>query len=128
MQRMLDAAAGFQRLGAFVGNDQARQDPCGVARLQMRFQAVGEGVDVDHRDLDTDLRQAIEHMVDQRPAADLDQRLGPVVGQGAHTGAQTGGQHHGDFWRAHGRASAGTCRSNQAFMPARVGSARQLSR
>ena len=67
---------------------------------------VGEVVHVDHRALDAGFGQTVEHVVDQRLAADFDQRLGPPVGERAHARAEAGGKHHG----AAGRWSAWPCR------------------
>src|ERR1043166_126044 len=42
---------------------------------EMALDLVGEVMDVDHRALDALLGQPVEHVIDQRLAADLDQRL-----------------------------------------------------
>ena len=73
----------------------------------------GEPVDIDHRARHARIGQPVQHMVDQGLAAHLHQRLGPVVGQGPHAGAEPGGQHHRGLRTGHRRASTGTCRSNQ---------------
>ena len=87
---------------------------CGAR--EVRFQPVGEGVDIDHRALDPGLGQPVEHVVDQGLAGDLDQGLGPVVGQRPHAGAEAGGQHHGGLrGGVIARTSGGTWRSNQAL-------------
>ena len=56
----------------------------GVSRAaQMRFQHVGEMVDVHHHDLHACLVQAIEREIDQRPAADLHDGFGIVAVSGS---------------------------------------------
>ena len=114
----LESAAGLQQLGALVGND----DPgAASARCQMRLQPVGEPVDIDHRHFDARVGQPVQHVVDQGPPSDLDEGLGPVVGQGAHAGAEAGGEDHGCLRTGHARSSAGTCLSNQRATPSRPG-------
>jgi hypothetical protein len=132
-QGVLDAASGLQGLGALVGNDDVRQRMGLGAAEQMGFQPVGEVVDIDHGGLDPGGGQAVQHVVDQRLAADVDQGLGPVIGERAHAGAQARSQDHGDLGRlvggrAHRRNSEGTCVSNHAFSPAIAGSSRFRSR
>jgi hypothetical protein len=117
------AAAGLQQHVAFVGNDDVRL----ASTLQMGLQPVGEGVDVDHRPGDALLQKAVQHVIDQHAAANLHQRLGPVVGQRSHPRAETGGQHHGRDGRAHDRVSVGACRSNQRLSPSMPGCARLRS-
>ena len=70
-QRPLDAAAGLKQRVALVGDDDLRR----AAGLQMRLDPVGEMVDVDDGRLDAGRGEAVEAMVDQRAAADLDERL-----------------------------------------------------
>ncbi len=124
-----DPAAGLERprVAALVGYGDVGPAP---AAGEMGDQGVGEGVDVDHRPLHPRLGQAVEHVVDQRLAADLDQGLGSVVGEGAHPGAEPSGQHHGGprDRAGHARAPSGTCRSNQALSGRSAGSCRFRSR
>ncbi len=93
----------------------------------MRFEAVGEGVDIDDGGSHAGIAQARQHVVDQHLAADLDQGLGAVVGQGAHAGAQARRQHHGGG-RLHRRLQVGAYFSIQAFSGARSGRAISVSR
>ena len=66
-------------------------------------------VDDDRDSVNAHGAKTFEGVVDQGPAGDLDQGLGPVVGQRAHARAEPGGQHHGGLGGlAHERASAGT--------------------
>ncbi len=95
---------------------------------QMGFKAIGESMDIDHGGLDTDRFKPIQNVVDERPTANFDQGLGPIVGQRPHPRAQSRGHHHGGGRTAQARASAGTYRSNQVFRPANDGSARLRSR
>ena len=49
---------------------------CGLrARGEMPLDLVGEVVNIDDRALDAGFRQPVEHVIDQRLAGDLDQRL-----------------------------------------------------
>ena len=50
----------------------------------MRFDATGEVVDVDDGPPDADLRQPIEAMVDQCPAANFDERFRGRGGERPH--------------------------------------------
>ena len=61
----------------------------------MGLHAVGEIVDIDHSRGDARARQPLQHVVHQGLAANLDKGLGPVLGQGSHSGAEAGGQDHG---------------------------------
>ena len=77
---------------AFVRNDdRGRVAP----RAQMRLQHVGEVVHVDHHLLHAGLVQAVEGEVDERPAADLDQRLRHRRSERQHALAKTRGKHDG---------------------------------
>ena len=71
-QRLGDAAAGAEQLAALVGDDDLRA-LCATARW--RSICVGEVMHIDHRALDAGVGQPVEHVVDQRLAADCDQRL-----------------------------------------------------
>ena len=122
--RLLQAAAGLQRFGALVGDQDAR----GLARRQMRFELVGEGMNIDHGGLDPRIDQTVKRVVDQGAAGNHDQGLGPVVGQGPHAHAEAGGQHHGGFRPAHACGSRTTLRANQALSGAISGASRQRSR
>ena len=61
---------------------------------QMLLQQIRQIMAVDHDIGDTGIRQPIKRMVDQGLAPHLDQRLWPVPRQGAHTGAEPGGEQH----------------------------------
>jgi hypothetical protein len=102
-QRLDHAATGAEKLVALVGDHDARPLACGEVALDL----VGEVVDVDDRALDPLLGEAIEHVVDQRLAADRDQRLGMRPLNGAHARAESGREHHralrwGRDWRQSG--------------------------
>jgi len=90
-QRFGDTPAGAHEGGALIGDGDARLR----APLYMLLDLVGKVVHVDHRALDPGLRQTIEHVIDQRLAGDLHQRLGDLAIEGTHAGAEAGGQHHG---------------------------------
>ena len=70
-QGFLDAAAGPQQQPAFVGNHDLRT----LARREMLLHLFGEVVHIDHSLLDAGVGEPVEHMIDQRPARDLDQRF-----------------------------------------------------
>ena len=70
-QRLDHAAAGAEQQAALVGDDDLRLR----ARGEMALDLLGEVMHVDHRALDARFRQPVEHVIDQRLAADLDQRL-----------------------------------------------------
>ena len=72
---------------------------CGAAG-EVALDLIGEMMHVHHRALDTLLGEAIEHIVDQRLAADLHQRLGDLPAERPHAGAEPGGEHHGAFRRS----------------------------
>ena len=122
---LLQPAAGLQQFGALVGDDDRRAT---TARRQMGLQPVGEPVHIDHGAGDPGLGQPVQHVIDQGPPGQLDQGLGPVVGQGAHTGAEAGGEHHGggggSLGSGHRRLASGTWRSNQVATPSRPGAVR----
>ncbi len=65
-QRLDDAAAGAEQLAALVGDHDLRPLP----RREMALDLVGEVMHVDHRALDAGVGQPVEHVVDQRLAAD----------------------------------------------------------
>ena len=90
-QRLDHAAAGVEQVRALVGNDDARLAPAGDMVLDL----VGEMMDVDDRSLDAGRGQAVEHIVEQRLAADRDQRLGRAIGERPHAHAVAGRQNHG---------------------------------
>ena len=90
-QRLDHAAAGVEQLGALVGDHDLRPR----ARGEMPFDLVGEVMHVDHGALDAGLGQPVEHVVDQRLAGDLHQRLRHRVGDRPHALAEAGGEHHG---------------------------------
>ena len=69
---------------------------------QMTLDLVGQVMDIDHRALDADGREPVEHVVDQRLVADLDQRLRDRAVERPHPRAKAGRKHHGVFWRGHG--------------------------
>ena len=56
-------------------------------------------VGVDHDGLDPGLDQVVERVVEQRAAAERQQRLGGGVGQRPHARAEAGGEHHGGAGR-----------------------------
>ncbi len=101
VERRLHAAAGLQQRG-LAAQDGARAG----ARREMRGDPVGVPVGVHHDGLHARLGQPIERVVDQRPAAERQQRLGGAVGERAHAGADTGGQQHGGA-RGHAARSGG---------------------
>ena len=108
-------AAGFHQQVALVRDHDL--EPVRAAR-EMRFERVRQIVDVDDHLLHARGAQLLEHMIEQRLAGDLDQRLGPGRGQRAHPLAETGSHDHRrmrHLGRAPRRASArpassGSCR------------------
>jgi hypothetical protein len=86
-----DAATGTEQLLAFVGND----DPRARAPGKVAFDFIGEMVHVHDGALDPCYRELVEHVIDQRRSAHLDQRLRNFLGQRAHAFAKTRRQHHG---------------------------------
>ena len=121
--RLLDAAAGIQQPGALVG-DQRSRGRCAAARCASSWSAKWWTL-TTARSTPASTSRSSTWSISGSPA-DLDQGLGPVVGQRPHAGAEARGQHHrGRRAGAHARASAGTWRSNQAFRPRqlRVGQA-----
>ncbi len=59
---------------------------------QSRMQPMGVHGDVG----DAGVGQELQGVHDQRPAADLDEGFGPLVGQGGQAGAQASGEDPGD--------------------------------
>ena len=90
-QRLSDSAARPEQQSALVGDRNPRPQPLS----QMLDKLFGEVMHVDDGFFDARLREPIEHMVDERFAGDLHQRLRHRVGQRAHPRAESGGQHHG---------------------------------
>ncbi len=122
-QRLFDAAAGAEQQAALVGEHDMRARAGG----EMPLQCIGQMMDVDHGAVDAGLRQAIEHVVDQRLAGNRHQRLWQRVGERAHAQAQSGSEHHrsvGMFGHA-GQIvfSAGTWVPYQVLSAAREGCA-----
>ena len=66
----------------------------GRAAFQMLFDLVRHVVHVDDGGLDAGVGEPVEHVVDQRLAGDLDQRLRQRVGERAHARPRPGGKHH----------------------------------
>ena len=62
-----------------------------------RFDLVGHVVHVHDRGGDVRVGEAVEHVVDQRLAGDLDQRFRQAVGDRAHPRAEARGEDHGGF-------------------------------
>ena len=69
------------------------------------------------------LAQHLDDVLEERPAVELDHRLGPGVGERAHARASAAGQDHG-LPRALGRAHALRC----PVVPGAAGSARSCIR
>ena len=88
-QRLGDTAAGAEQRPALVGDHDLRAR----ARRKMPLQRVGEMVHVDHRALDAGVGQPVERVVDQRFAAERDQRFGDVAVVRPHPRAQPRRQH-----------------------------------
>ena len=75
------AAARLQQLRAFVGHGEFQPAP---PRLEMRFDRVGEIMDIDHHLAHAAGLQPVERMIHQRLARHLDQRLGSRRGKRPH--------------------------------------------
>ena len=66
---------------------------CGRCRgARWRSRMIGEMMHVDHDAFDAGIGQAVEQIVDQRLAADFDQRLRDMSVIGPHARAQAGRQ------------------------------------
>ena len=92
-QRLDHAAAGAEKLFALVGDDDVRALAAGKVLLNL----IGEMMDIDNGALDALLGEAVEHVVDQRLAADLHERLGELAVERAHARAEPGSEHHRAF-------------------------------
>jgi hypothetical protein len=90
-QRVDKATTGFEQLAALVRNGDL--EPV-VAPLHMRFERIGEIMDIDHRALHASGGKMPEDMVEQGRPRDLDQRFGPRRGQRTHPLAEAGRHHH----------------------------------
>ena len=101
-QRLDHAAAGPQKLAPLVRYDDLRALPAGKVPLDR----VGEMMHVHHRALDAGLREAVEHVIDQRLAADLHQRLRDLPVERTHARAEARRQHHGAARDANGAVVA----------------------
>ena len=97
-QRLDHAAAGAEKLAALVRDD----DLGALAAGQVAFDLVGEMVHVHDCALDPLRGEAIEHVIDQRLAADRNERLGHMPVERPHARAQPRRQHHGVFGRGRG--------------------------
>src|SRR5262249_1878176 len=95
------AAAGAEQLAALVGDDDLRP----LAAGEMALDLVRKVMDVHDRALDALRGEPVEHVVDQRLAADRHQRLRQLAVERAPARAEAGGEHHGalrrgvDSWR-----------------------------
>ena len=61
----------------------------------MGYDLIGAVVHVHDGARHAGFSDAIEHMVDERAAAERHQRLGQAIGSGTHARAQTGRKDHG---------------------------------
>ena len=86
--RRRSAAAPWSRRRRSPAAGRARRRRCTSRSpalcAQMRLDRIGEIMDVDDRPADPGRAQPIEHMIEQRLAGHLDQRLGPRRGERAH--------------------------------------------
>src|SRR5487761_326277 len=80
----------------------------------MALHRVGEVVHVYHGALDAGIREAVEPIIDQRLAADRDQRFGDMSVIWPHARAETGGQHYRAL-RHHRVAPPGTSSSESQY-------------
>ena len=85
------AAASAEQLCALVGDHDCRP----LARRKMPLDLVGEVMHVDHRPFDAGFGEAVEHVVDQRLAADRHQGFRHRAVVRPHAGAEARRQHHG---------------------------------
>ncbi len=74
---------------------------------EVTLDLVGQVMDIDHGLLDPGGRQPVEHVVDQRLVADLDQRLRNRAVERPHARAKPGREHHGVFRRGQGSPHVG---------------------
>ncbi len=103
---------------------------------QMRFDLVGQIVDIDHNPPDPGIAQQVQHVIEQRRTRHFNQRLGPVGGQRQHPRALPRRHDHRGIWdgvhSSHSpppaaRSSAGILASNQAATGASAGCPRSRS-
>jgi len=66
----------------------------------MRFDLIGEMMDIDDGRLDARCGAVVQRVIDQAPAGDLNQWLGRLQRQRPHARAQPRRKHHGDAWDA----------------------------
>ncbi len=108
-QRALDAAAGIEHAVALVRYGDARCDAVG----DVAFDLVGEVVHVDDGARDAGIREAIEHVVDERATAERHHRLRHGGSEWAHTFAESGGKHEGGRRSGHRGACSSSGGGNQ---------------
>ena len=99
-QRLEHAAAGAEKLAPFIGNDDLRLPPL----REMALDLIGQMMHVDYRTLDLLRGEAVQDVIDECLATDLNERFGHLPVEGPHARPQPGRQHHGAFQR--GRHSA----------------------
>ena len=92
-ERLGDTAAGTEQFTALVGDLDVRPLP----RRQMPFQNIGEVVHVDDSALDAGLGEPVEAVIDQRFAANRDQRFGKMAVVRPHPRSKTRRQHERAF-------------------------------
>ena len=113
-QRMLDAAAGFERFGAFVAVVDAQVPARSVAERGGELR--GEIRGVDHDLAHAGCGEVFQVALDQAPAADVQQRFRHVVGQRPHAQAAAGREDH----RAPDRHAEASSRGRVRSRPARA--------
>ena len=89
-ERLLDATTGVHQAAALVGNGHRRS----LASGKMRFELIGEMMDIDHRRFDIGSCQRVQAVIDQRLAAHFHQWFRCLVGNRLHPHAEPGGEHH----------------------------------
>ena len=90
-QRLHHAAACAQYRIALVGNDDPGVCPC----RDVIDDLIGQIMHIDDGLGDTGGSQLVQHMIEQRLAGNLHQRLRHGVGQRPHAQTKTSGEDHG---------------------------------
>ena len=135
-QRFHEATACFEQLFALVRDDVIRASPYCPA-LEMRFDGIGQIMDIDDGPAETRSLHLIQCMIEQRLARDAHERLGPCGRERTHTLAKARcHQHRRLKFDGHAarppitsspRALAGIFSANHAATGPRAGCARSRS-
>jgi hypothetical protein len=103
-QSSQDAAAGFERALRLLAETDLHAEA--LAATQCAADELALPREIDDDAFDARARQCLEVILDERLAADFQQRLRPRVGQRAHPFAAPGGQDHGAHSASRAKASS----------------------